>query len=67
LIVPSPQLVGARATSPAIWSFTALTISSAGADEIAVMVSAPNELLISRPVTPARASTSCCSAKAVIS
>ena len=36
------RLLGARSTSAAIWSLTACTMSSAGAVEIAVQVSAGN-------------------------
>ena len=42
LSVPMPQLPGTRATIPAIWSFTALTMSIAGLRDTAVITSAAN-------------------------
>ena len=67
LSVPRPQLLFARATTAAVLSLMNFTTSIAGFREIAVITSAANGLLITRPVMPALAQTSCCSSKSVMS
>src|SRR5262249_52865513 len=49
LSVPRPQLLFARATTAAVWSLMNFTTSIAGFCEIAVITSAANGLLMTRP------------------